>query len=142
VHTTAYVERLVDLIDPNDNLLLNMTPDEAAESVASGDPERIRAIDGQFAIVPETGQPGPHGTLHRPSDAVLPGQAGRRPCLIVAERMEEILEQLQKEGLEDQFHPSYTRDGPGAIISWRSALVGCPDPNPVYTRFFNPHGTP
>ena len=55
MHTSAYVERLVDLIDPNDNVLLNMTPDEAAEAVASGDPERIRAIDGQFAIVQKRG---------------------------------------------------------------------------------------
>ena len=55
MHTTAYVERLVDLIDPNDNVLLNMTQSEAAEAVGSGDPERIRAIDGQFAIVQKRG---------------------------------------------------------------------------------------
>ena len=55
VQTSAYVERLVDLMDPNDNLLLNMTAAEAAEAVASGSPERIRAIDGQFAIVQKRG---------------------------------------------------------------------------------------
>jgi asparagine synthase (glutamine-hydrolysing) len=137
VHTTAYVERLVDLIDPNANLLLNMTPAEAAEAVASGDPERIRAIDGQFAIVQK------RGNLVRMARAI--GRPMRYflaklvdgPCLIVAERMEEILEQLRKEGLEDQFHPSYTRMVPAHHLV-EIALVGCPDPNPVYTRFFNP----
>jgi len=127
----------VDLIDPNDNLLLNMTPDEAAESVASGDPERIRAIDGQFAIVQKRGNLVRMArSIGRPMRYFL-AKLVDGPCLIVAERMEEILEQLQKEGLEDQFHPSYTRMVPAHHLV-EIALVGCPDPNPVYTRFFNP----
>ena len=51
MHYTTYVEHLVDLLDPAANVLLNVTPEEAAVAVASGDPERVRAIDGQFAIV-------------------------------------------------------------------------------------------
>ena len=35
------VERLVDLIDPTANVLLNMTYEEAAMAVESGDPERV-----------------------------------------------------------------------------------------------------
>ena len=50
-----YVERLVDLIDPTANVLLNMTNDEAAEAVASGDASRVGQIDGQFAIVQKRG---------------------------------------------------------------------------------------
>ena len=45
------IERLVDLTDPSANLFLNMSADEALDRVASGDPERVREIDGQFAIV-------------------------------------------------------------------------------------------
>jgi asparagine synthase (glutamine-hydrolysing) len=137
VHTTAYVERLVDLIDPNNNLLLNMTADAAAEAVASGDPERIRAIDGQFAIVQKRGNLVRMArSIGRPMRYFL-AKLVDGPCLIVAERMEEIHEQLQKEGLADQFHPSYTRMVPAHHLV-EIALVGCPDPNPVYTRFFNP----
>ncbi len=47
MHYTTYVERLVDLLDPAANVLLNATPDELAAAVASGDPDRLRAIDGQ-----------------------------------------------------------------------------------------------
>ncbi len=134
---TAYVDRLVDLIDPNSNLLLNMTPDEAAEAVASGDPDRIRLIDGQYAIVQK------RGNLVRMARSI--GRPMRYfmaklvdgPCLIVAERIEEIRAQLEREGLEDQFHPSYTRMVPAHHLV-EIALVGCPDPNPVYTRFFQP----
>jgi asparagine synthase (glutamine-hydrolysing) len=137
VHQFAYVERLVDLIDPNDNLLLNMTPQEAAEAVASGDPERIRAIDGQFAIVQKRGNLVRMArSIGRPMRYFL-AKLVDGPCLIVAERIEEILAQLRTDGLEDQFHPSYTRMVPAHHLV-EIALVGCPDPNPVYRRFFEP----
>jgi asparagine synthase (glutamine-hydrolysing) len=59
------------------------------------------------------------------------------PCLIVAERMEEIRLALAEEGLADQFHPSYTRMVPAHYIV-EITLIGCPDPNPVNKRFFTP----
>jgi len=59
------------------------------------------------------------------------------PCLIVAERMEEIQQALAEEGLADQFHPSYTRMVPAHYIV-EITLIGCPDPNPVNKRFFTP----
>ena len=133
----AYVERLVDLIDPNENVLLNMTSAQAAEAVASGDPARIGAIDGQFAIIQRRGNLIRMArSIGRPMRYFLAKQAAG-PCLIVAERMEELYEQLKKEGLEDQFHPSYTRMVPAHHLV-EIALVGCPDPNPVYTRFLDP----
>jgi asparagine synthase (glutamine-hydrolysing) len=137
VQKFAYVERLVDLIDPNENVLLNMTSAQAAEAVASGDPARIGAIDGQFAIIQRRGNLIRMArSIGRPMRYFLAKQAAG-PCLIVAERMDELYEQLKKEGLEDQFHPSYTRMVPAHHLV-EIALVGCPDPNPVYTRFFDP----
>ena len=134
---SAYVERLINLIDPAGNILLNMTPEEAAEAVASGDPERIRGIDGQFAIVQKRGNLVRMArSIGRPLRYFLAKQAAG-PCLIVAERIEELHEQLKKEGLDDQFHPSYTRMVPAHHLV-EIALVGCPDPNPVYKRFFQP----
>ncbi|MEM6472538.1 MAG: asparagine synthase C-terminal domain-containing protein, partial [Planctomycetota bacterium] len=41
------------------------------------------------------------------------------------------------EGLEDQFHPSYTRMVPAHYLL-ELQLVGCPDPNPRLTRYFAP----
>jgi asparagine synthase (glutamine-hydrolysing) len=59
------------------------------------------------------------------------------PNLIVAERIDTIYDYLISEGLDDQFHPSYTRMVPAHYIT-KIELLGCPDPNPVYTRFFTP----
>ena len=59
------------------------------------------------------------------------------PALIIAERMDEIRQQLRVEGLEDQFHPSYTRMVPAHHLL-ELQLVGCPDPNPTLTRYFAP----
>ncbi|MBM4094923.1 MAG: asparagine synthetase B family protein [Planctomycetes bacterium] len=137
MHKSAYVERLVDLTDPHGNILLNMTPQEAADAVASGDPERIRAIDGHFAIVQKRGNLVRMArSIGRPLRYFLAKQADG-PCLIVAERIDQLHEQLQREGLDDQFHPSYTRMVPAHHLV-EIALVGCPDPNPTYRRFFAP----
>lgn len=136
-HHTVYVERLVDLIDPATNVLLNTTAEEAAEAVASGDPERVRAIDGQFAIVQKRGLTVRMArSIGHPMRYFLAKQQDG-PCLIVAERIDELYRHLQSEGLDDQFHPSYTRMVPAHHIV-EIQLVGCPDPNPTYTRFFTP----
>src|SRR5262249_17249812 len=59
------------------------------------------------------------------------------PCLVVAERIDEIYDFLRDEGLDKQFHPSYTRMVPAHYMT-EVALVGCPDPNPNYVRYFTP----
>jgi asparagine synthase (glutamine-hydrolysing) len=137
MHNVTTVERLVDLIDPHANVLLNMTNEEAAAAVASGDPERVRAIDGQFAIIQKQGHVVRLArSIGRPMRYFLAKQVAG-PCLIVAERMEEIKQQLERDGLGDQFHPSYTRMVPAHYLV-EILLVGCPDPNPTYTRYLTP----
>ena len=59
------------------------------------------------------------------------------PILVIAERIDTIFNFLKKEGLDDQFHPSYTRMAPAHYIT-KIELLGCPDPNPEYSRFFTP----
>ncbi|MBM4004146.1 MAG: asparagine synthetase B family protein [Planctomycetes bacterium] len=131
------VERLVNLIDSRADLLLNMTPEEAEDAVGSGVPERIRAIDGQFAIVAKRGNLIRMArSIGRPMRYFLAKQASG-PLLVVAERMDELQRHLQREGLGDQFHPSYTRMVPAHHMV-EIALVGCPDPNPIYRRFLEP----
>ncbi|MEZ4700938.1 MAG: asparagine synthase-related protein [Rhodothermales bacterium] len=135
--TSAYVERLVNLIDPDANLYFSHSREEAEAAVASGDPARVRAIDGQFAIVQKEGRLVRMArSIGRPMRYFL-AKRMEGPCLIVAERMDELLGQLQKEGLDDQFHPSYTRMVPAHHVV-EIELIGCPDPNPRYERFFTP----
>ena len=57
--------------------------------------------------------------------------------LVIAERIDIIYDFLKTKGYEDQFHPSYTRMAPAHYIT-KIELLGCPDPNPVYERFFTP----
>ena len=59
------------------------------------------------------------------------------PALIVTDRIDAIHQWLQAEGFGDQFHPSYTRMVPAHYVT-EIQLIGCPDPDPVYTRFFDP----
>ena len=136
-YRNAYVDRMVNLMDPTANVVFNMSIEEAKQAVASGDPERIAAIEGHFAIVQKEGKKVRMArTLGRPMRYFL-AKRHEGPCLIVAERMDEIYEQLKVEGLDDQFHPSYTRMAPAHHLV-EIELIGCPDPNPEYTRYFTP----
>ncbi|MCA9062309.1 MAG: asparagine synthetase B family protein [Planctomycetaceae bacterium] len=137
MHHSAPVERFINLLDPAANTIFNMTVEQATERVGSGDPESIREIDGQFALVHRNG----HiirmaRSIGRPMRYFLAKQVDG-PCLIVSERIDQIRDFLKSEGLADQFHPSYTRMVPAHHVI-ELALVGCPDPNPTYTRFFTP----
>ena len=137
MHQHRYVERVVDLMDPTENVLLNMSYEDAAERVASGDAEQVAEIDGQFAIMQKRGNIVRMArSIGRPMRYFLAKRA-EGPCLIVADRMEQLRAALAEEGLEDQFHPSYTRMVPAHYVV-EIALIGCPDPNPVNTRFFTP----
>ena len=123
----AYVERMIDLVDPSANVILNMSYEEAAERVAAGDPEQVGEIDGQFAIVQKQGNIVRMArSIGRPLRYFLAKQVAG-PCLVVAERMDQLRQVLVEEGLEDQFHPSYTRMVPAHYLVELS-LVGCPDP--------------
>ncbi len=134
---TSYVEKLVNLLSPEGNQIVNMSVDEAIERVGSGDAERVREINGQFALLHRDGITVRMArSIGRPMRYFLAKQIDG-PCLVVAERMDEILAWLKQEGLDDQFHPSYTRMVPAHHIV-ELALLGCPDPNPTNTRFFAP----
>ena len=137
MQSVQLIERLINLVDPNGNVFLNMSPDEALTRVASGDPEQVRQIDGQFALIHKTGKIVRMArSIGRPLRYFIAKQhAG--PVLVIAERIDAIRDWLKTEGLDGQFHPSYTRMVPAHHLT-ELALVGCPDPSPTYTRFFNP----
>ncbi|MDX1617431.1 MAG: asparagine synthase-related protein [Balneolaceae bacterium] len=131
------VSDFINLLDPDKNQIFNMSPKEAEQAVASGDPERVRSIDGQFAIVHKEGeQVFLARSIGRPMRYFLAKQEAG-PLLIVAERIDEIYGCLEEMGLHGQFHPSYTRMVPAHHLV-RLDVVGCPDPSPTYTRYFDP----
>jgi asparagine synthase (glutamine-hydrolysing) len=134
---SAYVSRVVDLLDPALNSVHNVTLDEARSRVLSGVPQAVRAIDGSFALVASEGIT---VRMARSMDRPLRYFLAKRhegPALYVADRIDTLHRALVADGLDAQFHPSYTRMVPAHHIV-ELALVGCPDPSPTYTRFFAP----
>lgn len=51
-----YVSRIENLMDPQGNILLNMSLQEAQARVLSGDSDQVAQIDGQFAICVSEGK--------------------------------------------------------------------------------------
>ena len=132
-----YLERVVDLLDPSLNRVHNMTLPEARERVLSANPAAVREIDGSFALLVQEGKKVLMArSLDRPMRYFLAKRA-EGPALIVADRIDAIQKCLAAEGMENQFHPSYTRMVPAHYLT-EILLVGCPDPDPCYTRFFCP----
>lgn len=132
-----YLERVVDLTDPSVNRIYNMTVDEASRRVLRGTPEAVREIDGSFALIAREGK---CVRLARSLDRPLRYFLAKRsegPALIVSDRIDAIARWLDFEGLGGQFHPAYTRMVPAHYVV-EIQLVGCPDPDPTYTRFFTP----
>ena len=131
------LERVVNLLDPALNRIYNMDPDEARRRVLSGDPAAVRGIEGSFALVAVDGI---HVRLARSMDRPMRYFLAKRqdgPALLVADRIDTLHRALDEAGLADQFHPSYTRMIPAHYVV-DLTLIGCPDPDPTYTRFFTP----
>ncbi len=135
------LREIVDLTDPSSNLIFNMTVEEARARLAEGDPEKVRGIEGNFALIARRGE-----TVRMARSLAVPlryfiAKRSDGPALVAAHRIDTIGEWTTREGLRDQFHPTYTRMVPAHYIT-EIALVGCPDPNPTYRRFFTPrHNT-
>src|ERR1700739_2538270 len=114
-----------------------MSVEEARAHVLKGAPDAVRGIHGSFALLARSGKTVRMArSLDRPMRYFL-AKRQEGPVLIVASRIDAIYEWLKGEGLEGQFHPSYTRMIPAHYIV-EIQLVGCPDPDPIYTRFFTP----
>jgi asparagine synthase (glutamine-hydrolysing) len=128
--------------------VINLIPD-AAQQLWSGDvagarrallatdPAGVLEINGSFALVAQEGERVVLArSLERPLRYFL-AKATDGPVLIVAERIDDIAAELGRRGWGEQFHPSYTRMAPAHHVT-TLRLIGCPDPNPSYRRFFDP----
>ena len=141
VDVYGQIERVIDLTDPGLNHLYNMSVDEARALVMDAPAESVHRIHGSFALIARRDKTVRMArSLDRPMRYFL---AKRKdgPALIVSDRIDSIHDWLKKEKLHDQFRPDYTRMVPAHYIV-ELQLVGCPDPNPVYERFFTPRAEP
>jgi len=132
-----YVERVVDLTDPGANQIYNMSLDDARRLLLEQPAEAVRNIEGSFALLARSGKTVRMArSLDRPMRYFL-AKRSEGPALVVAPRIDAIYDWLKSENLDGQFHPSYTRMVPAHHVV-ELQLIGCPDPDPVYTRFFAP----
>src|SRR6185503_15559092 len=131
------IARIINLIAPESQRLWSASLAEAQQRVRAGDPAGVLDLAGSFALVAQDGQRVMLArSLDRPMRYFL-AKATEGPVLLVAERIDEIAGELARLGWSDQFHPSYTRMVPAHHVTTLQ-LVGCPDPNPIHTRFFDP----
>ena len=131
------IARIISLIPPDSQRLWSLSEDDARQRLLAVDPNAVINIDGSFALVAQDGERVMLArSLDRPLRYFL-AKAVDGPVLIVAERIDEIAAELARRGWTDQFHPSYTRMVPAHHVT-TLRLVGCPDPNPIHTRFFDP----
>lgn len=132
-----HIERVVDLTQPESNRIYTLTLEAARERVRAGDADGVRSIQGSFALVARDGKTVRMArSLDRPLRYFLAKRA-EGPALVAADRIDLLYAWLKSEGLESQFHPSYTRMVPAHYVV-EVRLLGCPDPEPTYTRFFTP----
>jgi asparagine synthase (glutamine-hydrolysing) len=130
------ISRVINLIPAESQRLWSLTEDEARTRLL-GDPEAVLTIDGSFALIAqEEDRVLLARSLDRPMRYFL-AKASDGPVLIVADRIDDIARELARHGWADQFHPSYTRMVPAHHVT-TVRLVGCPDPNPIHRRFFDP----
>ena len=135
------ISRVINLIPADSQRLWSTDESRARSALLAADTDAVLAIGGSFALVAQDGERIVLArSLDRPMRYFL-AKSVDGPVLIVAERIDQIAAELARRGWSPQFHPSYTRMVPAHHVT-TLRLVGCPDPNPVHTRFFNPpHAT-
>ncbi len=131
------ISRVINLISKESQRLWSVDESEARRWLLAGDTDAVLGIAGSFALIAQEGE---RVVLARSLDRPLRyflAKSTDGPALIVAERIDEIAAELARRGWAAQFHPSYSRMVPAHHIT-TLRLIGCPDPNPVHKRFFDP----
>ena len=131
------ISRVINLIPEESQRLWTIDKSDAERSLLAGEADTVLLIEGSFALLAQEGERIVLArSLDRPMRYFL-AKSTDGPVLIVANRIDEIAGELNRRGWADQFHPSYTRMVPAHHLT-TLRLVGCPDPNPVHRRFFDP----
>lgn len=133
----APIARVLNLIPPDSQQIWSGSETEARQALRAADATSVLEIHGSFALVAQDGERVMLvRSLDRPMRYFL-AKAADGPVLVVAERIDAIAAELARRGWADQFHPSYTRMVPAHHVT-TLRLIGCPDPNPIHRRFFDP----
>ncbi|MBV9850861.1 MAG: asparagine synthetase B family protein, partial [Armatimonadetes bacterium] len=131
------VERLVDLVGPQQAGLTAMTPPEVTEAVRQGDVAALGRTEGHFAATARDGQ-----TVRLARTLGIPlryfvAKMFHGPFLVVSDRIDSLFAWCQAEKIGWQFDPLYTRMVPAHYLI-EIDQIGCPDPAPRCHRFFDP----
>jgi len=131
------VERLVDLVGPQQAALPAMTPSQLTEAVRAGDVAALERAEGHFAATARDGQ-----TVRLARTVGVPlryfvAKMFHGPFLIASDRIDSLFEWCRAEKIGWQFDPLYTRMAPAHYLL-EIDQIGCPDPAPRYHRFFHP----
>lgn len=131
------IAEVIELFDVQEAAPAGVDLEEARAAVRSGDPARVAALQGPFAVVATEGR---RVFLARSLDRPLRyflGKAVAGPFLLVSDRIDAIQRWLVADGKGDQFRPEYTRMVPAHYVLTLD-LLGCPDPLPTLDRWFAP----
>ncbi len=131
------VHRHVDLVSPRADALTGAPLEALLAAVRTSDTAALSRTDGHFALAAREGN-----TVRLARTIGLPlrffvAKMFHGPFLVVSDRIDTIFEWCLSENLGWQFDPLYTRMVPAHHLV-EIEQVGCPDPNPVYRRFFEP----
>jgi len=131
------IHRVENLVPDTSQQIRNLSVDEARSRLLEGGAPSVSDIEGSFALVARDGERVLLArSLDRPMRYFLAKEVAG-PLLVLADRIDAIKAFLESQGYADQFHPTYTRMVPAHHVM-EIRLVGCPDPNPQYHRFFDP----
>jgi asparagine synthase (glutamine-hydrolysing) len=131
------ISRVINLVPDESQRLWGIDESEGRRRLLASEAGEVLEIGGSFALVAQDGE---RVLLARSLDRPLRyflAKSVDGPVLVVAERIDAIATELARRGWREQFHPTYTRMVPAHHVT-TLRLVGCPDPNPVHRRFFDP----
>lgn len=131
------IERLVDLAGVRSSALQGADNAQIAAALQQRDAVLLSATDGHFAGTARDGQ-----TIRMARTIGIPlryfvAKMFHGPFLVVSDRMETIYDWCQGQKIGWQFDPTYTRMVPAHYVT-EIEQIGCPDPAPIYTRFWEP----
>jgi asparagine synthase (glutamine-hydrolysing) len=131
------VHRHEDLVGPRAVALTTSNLGAIETAVRGADLAALARADGHFAVTAREGN-----TVRMARTIGLPlryfvAKLFHGPFLVVSDRIDALHAWCEKERIAWQFDPFYTRMVPAHHLV-EVEQIGCPDPSPVYRRFFTP----
>ncbi len=75
-----YVNKVIDLTNPEKNVIYNMTHEEAVNILKSGDAEAVRNIDGQYCTCFSRWKNYKNGPFYRTANPLFHCKKSSRTC--------------------------------------------------------------